>query len=239
MGNIYIDGIGGFDGGEYGDIRIDGIGKCRGSVKSDSLLVDGAFHCKGNIDTGFFECSGSTDIWGDLSADRIEIDGMMNIHGCNRIEANSICCEGAINISGPIMTDIIIKRADINGALSVRGNGKIEGDEIYCDGAVHIDGQISADIVSIDGIVTAREIVGDKITIDSFGKPSPVFGACSIIDTVEATSVELSGVTARTVNGSNIVIGPGCRISSIDCNGTIRIDRSSIVNKITGNYIKN
>ncbi len=238
MSNIYIDGIGGFDGGEYGEIRIDGIGKCQGSFKSDSLQVDGAFHCKGNIDTGFFECDGNVDIWGDLSADKIEIDGMVNIHGCNRIEADSICCEGAINISGHFMTDIIVKRADINGALSVRGNGKIEGDEIYCDGAVHIDGQISADIVSIDGIVTAREIVGDRITIDSLGKPPSVFGACSIIGTVEATGIELSGVTARTVNGSNIVIGPGCRISSIDCNGTISIDRSSIVNKITGDYTR-
>ena len=178
------------------------------------------------------------DIWGDLSADKMEIDGMLNIQGCNRLEANCICCEGAISISGHIMTDIMVKRADINGALSVRGNGKIEGDEIYCDGALHIEGQISADIVSIDGIVTAREIVGDIITIDSFAKPPPVFGACSVIGTIEATNIELSGVTARTVNGSNIVIGPGCRISSIDCNGTLSIDRSSIVNKITGNYTR-
>lgn len=236
MKSIYIDGIGGFEGGEYGDIQIDGIGSCHGSFKSNSLQVDGTFHCKGNIETGVFQCDGNADIRGDLSAEKIEVDGMLSLHGCNRIEAETILCDGAINIRGHLMTDIIAKKVEIDGSLTVMGNSKIEADEIYCDGSVNIDGQISADIVNIDGIVTAREIVGDRITIDSYARPFPVFGMNSVIGMIEATNVELSGVVVRTVNGSDIVIGPGCKISDIDCNGTLSIDKSSIVNKITGDY---
>jgi hypothetical protein len=60
----------------------------------------------------------------------------------------------------------------------------------------------------------------------------------SDVKLIEATTIDLSGVSAETVNGKDIIIGPNCKIDHIDCSGTLSIDRSSSVGNITGDYTK-
>ena len=47
---------------------------------------------------------------------------------------------------------------------------------------------------------------------------------------------ELRGVTAGTVNGQDVRIGPYCRIGNLDCNGTLYVDPKAEVKNLTGNY---
>ena len=81
--------------------------------------------------------------------------------------------------------------------------------------------------------------MGDRIIIQSYlgtwGKLFTKGG--SKIELIEATYVELKGVTAQTVNGSRVVIGPKCQIEHLDCNGTLSIDPSATVQHITGESV--
>ena len=51
---------------------------------------------------------------------------------------------------------------------------------------------------------------------------------------IEATTVELSGVTAGVVSGEHVTIGENCRIDRVDYTGTCTIDPSSTVRLMNG-----
>ena len=44
------------------------------------------------------------------------------------------------------------------------------------------------------------------------------------VQLIEATTIELRGVTAGTVNGQDVRTGPYCGIGNLDCNGTLYVD---------------
>jgi hypothetical protein len=86
-------------------------------------------------------------------------------------------------------------------------------------------------------------VVGDSVTIHSrlnvIAKLINSFTKkYSTVNLIEATRIELKGVIAGTVNGSDITIGPKCQIERVDCNGTLYIDPEAQVGQITGNYTK-
>ena len=154
-------------------------------------------------------------------------------------------CRGAVTVkelncdgTARFDKDIQAGRLSVDGFLTMMNGSKLEADEVLCDGSISMDGQICADTVRADGLIRAREIVGDRIIIQSYlgtwGKLFTKGG--SKIELIEATYVELKGVTAQTVNGSRVVIGPKCQIGHLDCNGTLSIDPSATVQHITGEY---
>ena len=198
MQNLKIDGIGKFNGGEYGNVKIDGIAQCEGEIKAESIEIDGKFKCIGKI-----------------TADSLECDGMAEIKA-----------------------DVVAKKISINGHFSVKSGSKLYAEDINCDGFLSIDGQLSADSIFIDGLVYAKEIVGDNVTVNSnLNAFTKLFiKKASKADLIEATTIELRGVTANAVNGNNIIIREDCEIGSIDCSGTLFIDKKSVVKTITGNY---
>lgn len=195
MQNITIDGIGTIQGGEYGNIEIDGIGKCTGDLTAESLSIDGKFKGSGSIRAGLLECNGLATFRGNIHADKIRIDGL----------------------------------------VSVTGGTKVEASEIACDGLLTIEGEVSADLIEADGSISANEIVGDRIVIRShfrrFFMPKR-----SRISLIEATTVDLRGVVAQTVNGKDVSIGPDCHIENLDCSGSLYVSPRARVFHITGNY---
>lgn len=200
METLRIDGIRTIDGGEYDRVQVDGIGKCRGNIKTRTIDIDGMFRCEGSVEAEQFDCDGTVKISGNVRAGRIDIDGIM----------------------------------------TVTGGTKIESGEIYCDGIIRINGEISADRIEADGCISACEIVGEYIRIHSHGHWLMSFlgFARSKIDLIEATGIELRGVVAGTVNGRNIVIGPGCKIENLDCSGKLRVSPKAQVGTISGNFTK-
>lgn len=197
MQDIKIDGIGKFNGGEYGTINIDGVCQCEGEINADIVEIDGKFKCLGKITTDYLHCNGMAEIKSDLFAKKINVDGY----------------------------------------LSISNGSKLYAQDIICDGCISIDGQISSDKINVNGYIYADEIVGDIITVKSnLNKLSKLFMKNSKVKLIEATTIDLKGVLAQTVNGNDIIIGANCEIDLLDCSGTLYIDKKAVVKKITGNY---
>lgn len=198
------------------DIRIDGIGRIPGG-SFGRLIIDGVGEC---VD--------------DLEVDTLKVDGLLKCRGA--VTVKELNCDGTSRFD----RDIHAGRVSVDGFLAMVNGSKLEADEVLCDGSINMDGQICADTVRVDGLIRAREIVGDRIIIQScltlaaLGKIFTKGG--SKMDLIEATYIELTGVTAKTVNGSQIIIGPKCRIENLDCNGTLFVDPSATVQHITGEY---
>lgn len=195
---------------------INGVGKIDGG-KFGSLKIDGTGKC--------------TD---DIEVESIEIDGMFECDG--NIKAGLFDCDGMAKIKG----NLEAKKLDVDGMLTVK-NGKIEAEEIHCDGMIEAGAEVSADVIESNGYITAGEIVGDRVSIKSRGNVVgfalvKIFNKKSEISMIEATTVDLEGVWAHTVNGRDITIGPRCEIKNVDCNGTLYIDEKATVGSITGNY---
>jgi copper chaperone CopZ len=198
------------------DFIIEGIGNISGGEFA-SLKVEGVGNCSNHI-----------------KAENIYIEGVFNCAG--DVETGLLHCEGVADFKSNIRAKKII----VEGVLSEKDGDKIEAEEIICEGVIKTAGEISADILNAEGCIEAREIVGDQIRINShyqMNRFMKIFNRkTSEVKLIEATTIELRGVTADTVNGRDITIGPYCNIDKIDCSGFLHIDKSSVVNTITGDY---
>lgn len=237
MGDMKINGHGTMAGGEYGRVVVNGSGRCDGLLAAERVQVSGTFQCPGVTKSGRLSASGSFRCDGDLRSDDLNVSGRLKCGG--RLEAGRVKCSGSMDVEG----DVSVEELNVSGVLRVLGGTKLEANQISSSGAIKIDGQISADEVKITGLVTAREIVGDRVVIHS-GRFSltpllHIFGmALSKVDLIEATTVELEGVTAQTVNGQCVKIGPNCVIENVDCSGSLFVDPTSTVRNVTGQCIQ-
>ncbi len=198
-----------------------------------------SFHLKGNasMDGGEYstlKVSGMGKCTGNLKAMSIDIDGSFTCLA--HAEAGTVVCDGLARFEQGLRVGTL----DVDGSVTI-GGGKLEADEILCDGMIKADGEVSADSIRASGAIFAKEIVGDKIIIDSFVNKIAKFvlRKNSEIELIEATTITISGVQAKQVNGMIVKIGPGCNIETVDCSGTLSIHKDAKVGNITGKYTQN
>lgn len=200
MQDFHIEGIGTINGGEFGLLKVEGVGTCSGDIKAADIRIEGVFNCSGNVDTGYLECEGVANFNSNIRAKKIIVEGVLN---------------------------------------NKHGN-KIEAEEILCEGVIKTYSEISADYIKVEGCIDANEIVGEHIIIDSDSHPHLLRrlfkSTTSEVNIIEATTINLSGIKAKAVNGKDITIGPSCVIDNIDCSGFLSIDRRAVVKNITGDY---
>lgn len=112
MDNFKLNGIGKFDGGEYYDVNVNGLGTLNGDLNCTNLFVNGMFKSKGNIKakeelnvngTGKFlenvKCSnfnlqGSAKFEKNLEAESVKIEGFLTVEqelNVGNIEITSAC----------------------------------------------------------------------------------------------------------------------------------------------------
>lgn len=195
------------------DIHLEGTGSLPGG-EYGRVDLDGVIRCKGN-----------------LKAASLEIEGVFNCDGS--IETGRMLCEGVSVVSG----DIRATSLDVQGVLKVKSGTRLEADTIRCEGVIKIDGEVSADRIDADGIIVAREIVGDTLCIRSipYRRFLPFLHPTkSRIALIEATTVELHGVVAESVNGVDVTIGRRCIIENVDCSGKLIIHPEARVRHVTG-----
>jgi len=215
MSQTRYSGVGNYSSNEK-DVKLDGVGTLSPGTY-DSVDIAGVFSCGG-----------------DLVMQKLDIDGVFNCTGS--LTTDTLDCNGVANFE----QNVRAKHSDVDGAVNVKGD--YEGTTIKCDGAIRAQGTISADLIEADGFLTAREIVGEKVIIRSRRKPFIVIGVTrgvekwiGQIELIEATTIELQRkVRAKQVNGHDIYIGAGCEIESIDCSGTLTIDKRAKVGSVTG-----
>ncbi len=266
MKDIEITAVGSFEPGDYGNIEIDGVGKCpgpfsvrelevngvlnaQGAVRCDEGEINGCLECGGRLDAGELEINGAVKAADGAGIETADVSGALTVTG--KLECSSVTCDGAIKVS----EDMTAATIEVDGALNVKGG--VFADSITVDGVLNAGGQVSADHVRVEGSISAAEVVGDEVVIGQQGRLFTGLGITitvggkkisvgsdsgrweqktSAIGLIEATTIALEGVTAQTVNGTDVTIGPGCVIENLDCNGILRIDPSAQVKSITGDY---
>lgn len=196
------------------DFNLDGVSNISGG-EFRNLMIDGVGKCTGNI-----------------LAESIRIDGTFHCDGA--VETGMFRCDGVAEFTANIRAKQLI----IDGVVNLKGENNIEAERIECNGVIKAGGQISADFIKTEGCIRAKELVGDSICI--YSHPHNLMSLfsrqVSRVDLIEATSIDIKGVQAHMVNGTHIRIGPNCKITAIDCSGTLFIDPTSIVGSVTGNY---
>ncbi|MDD5935379.1 MAG: hypothetical protein PUC65_07465 [Clostridiales bacterium] len=206
MRDYRIEGIGSIQGGEFDELTVSGVGSNQGDIKADKIIIEGVFKSTGNIEANLIDTEGVGEIEGNIRAKKITVEGAMNI----------------------------------------KNQQKVETEELYCEGCFTTKGDLYADVVQATGCIKANGIYGDNIQINSFGLKVNGFKKLmaklnltsstngSKVSIIEATTINLSGVQAETINGHDIVIGPGCTIDTVDCSGILKVHETSHVGKILG-----
>jgi len=195
-----------------------------------------------NIAGGTYEyltIDGICNSSGDLTAQEMKISGVLNVDA--NLEAGKFDCDGLANIKGSMRADTVEVDGYINIGRKSAGT-KLEANEIHCRGVITClgAGEINADVIDAEGFINATEIVGEKVTIKSQTSILMKWFAnrWSKVDTIEATTIELTNVTAKIVNGHDITIGESCVIDKLDCSGRLVIHPSAIIKEITGDHVR-
>ena len=214
------------------------MAKFRGVGNMEDGRIDGVVSTPGGV-YGDLNINGVVTIEGPLEAGNLDIDGVFNSR--SDVSCTTLNCNGVATLDGNLRATLL----DIDGVVTIHGK-KIEADRIMCDGVLSTEGQVSADNIDANGIINASEIVGDRISIQSYKKSflfdvwvklNEVFGSRSIskINLIEATTINLRGVHAQTVSGHDVTIGPKCKIDTVDASGTLYIDSSAEVKTVIQN----
>lgn len=250
--NVEINGVGKCSGPFSAKVlEVNGVLEVQGAVRTDKGEINGDLECAGRLDAGELEINGAVKVSGAAGVEGLTVDGAITVEG-DKLECGQVECDGAIKVNGGMTASAI----EVDGALNAKGD--VSADSIDVDGWLKTEGQVSADRIHVEGAISAAEIVGDEVLIwnqtrgftglgftvtvggrkFSFGSDSGRGHSDKVskIGLIEATTIALKGVTAQTVNGTDVTIGPGCVIESLDCNGILRLDEAAQVGSITGNY---
>lgn len=257
--NVSIDGSTAIKGNLSVDekLSVDGSLSVKGTLRTNTLRVDGSLSVNAELYAENISTDGSVSVQSDTYSHEMHVDGAYHTGGllesqkitidgalsCRDLRAGTVRCDGKLSV----LNSFYAADAHIDGILESSGN--IEAETFCAEGYVTAHGQISADKVEIYGMVHADEIVGDRILIDLDTRPRSIRRIAKFFETlmnkkpeekklcanlIEATTIELTGVTAVTVSGENITIGPDCCIEHLECSGKYSIDGSSTVRTING-----
>ena len=195
------------------DIKLDGISKINGGEYA-TIQVDGITQINGNLKSLNFFIDGKCKVNGNTITELFDCDGMTEIKG--NLNATDIKVDGMLTVSGEY----------------------IKTTTLVCDGTIKSKEYIHADILDANGIISAKEVTGNNVKIKSYsGKFMKLFfSPVSRVNIIKAKHIELSGVKSQQITGQDIIIGPCCEIDNIDCSGTLKVDKKSVVNNVTGDY---
>lgn len=209
--NVTITGTGEASGGEYESIRITGEAVLHGDVQCGSLRCTGNVSAGGEMAAGIFRLQGDGSVAGSLQARELKTLGQLQVKGAIRA--------GILLVRGMLTAD------------------SLEADRMTVKGAFEVQGLLNAEQADIRlyGPSRAAEIGGGTIrvgrstlqTLKQWIRPDgPAVLSAGLI---EGDMLELSFTEAELVRGSRVVIGPGCKIRTVEYGETLRIHKSSAV----------
>ncbi|SFT16806.1 hypothetical protein [Paenibacillus sp. BC26] len=211
---VRITGTGSTSGGYYESIRVLGEGQVLGSIESESLHSMGNLSVSGDLKVGLYRQVGETNVRGDIYGAQMHVLGELDAAGSIRS-----------------------KSMKVRGQLAVRGECEAEYFDVR--GGFQIHGLVSANVVEIRpwGPCHAKEIGGGRINVRRskwggmkqwFSKPRSMELNSELI---EGENIYLEHTTADVVRGTNVTIGPGCRIGLIEYRKSLKVSKGSVVNE--------
>lgn len=227
-GDLYINGIGSSNGGQFDKVLING----RGSVNTD-------------IDCYEFECNGVGTAKGDIRAEKVIVSGKAKMEG--DVNSKEISVEGTAKING----NVGVEKLRISGQTSI--GGWLKSEEIQMKGTLSVGGDCEAETFkgeaqfTIGGLLNAdevdikifwncqvKEIGGQTIKV---GYKESLVGSLLkpftrhqlVTDLIEGDKIDVEYTKAKIIRGNDVKIGPNCQIDTIEYTGEITLDQSAQV----------
>ena len=213
MQDARIEGMGSIHGGEYKDIFVDGMGKLKGDIKADKIAVSGMFKSNGEISANELICDGLSRVFKNVKVKKATVSGVLKIRRA-KLEANNIKCDGVITCTREVCADEIY----IDGVCSI---SKMYGDKIIINNKL---GGLANSKIPTKFLMLTNIYLGRKISMSH-----------SLVDLIECTNLEASGLKAKIVKAQNVTLHNNCIIDRLECTGQVVIDDSCKIGNIPSN----
>ncbi len=217
--DLRINGLGSSSGGTFNYVQINGKGEISGDLNCSELQINGLGSVDGNVKATSVRIAGKSDIGGDLTGERIVIDGLVEIRG--KVSAEHLENRGALRISGDC------------GAESFKSTGGFT-----------IGGLLNSEKIEIEvyASCTAREIGGESVDVRrgrGFGikdfidsiLPGLTWKKGLSVETIEGDNIFIEDTTAKVVRGSDVRVGTGCSVESVEYKNTFVAAPDAIVKR--------
>lgn len=225
LGHLKLYGAGHASGGAYHHVSIKGEGVIGGGLSAAGRRIYGTGRFLGNAETERLKVLGESEFEGDLIAGKISIYGTMQISGA--LHVGRLKLKGLTEIDGNMAGD----SCEAKGKLSVKGDCEIES--FHITGCVDVTGLLNAGEIDIGlshDASRVREIGGTSIKVKKrarfFTRKSETNCAADWGD-----KIYLEHTEAAVVRGKEVVIGPGCKIGTIEFENKCECDQHSKVMK--------
>ncbi|WP_141524965.1 hypothetical protein [Bacillus sp. AFS018417] len=196
-------------------VRVKGVASFQKDVQANEFSIIGDCTIRGSLIAESFSNSGACKIEGVSQINEIKNTGSCKL---GKIQAKHIHSSGTLSIKEDVCTETLT----VQGAVRVNGNlqaKKIEIGFIAPSELQHVEGDIITLAPSRKFISLTSFIPGIKKRI-----------SCK---TIKGNDITLSKTDVSIVSGRHIKIGPDCNVDEVKCSGTLHVDPSARVGKIT------
>ena len=211
---VKIDSVGTVLAGNYSEIIVNGSAKFEGATCSDMVSINGSGKAYFPLETKLFNVNGIFKGEEDVKADTLSVNG--SFKGEKDVRVKSLIIDGMFKNEGILNADLI----ELNGSLK---------NEV----------EINTDRLVVNGLLKANDIVGKDIAILKSGgihflRISPSKKFVSKVENITCENIFARALKCTKICADDITLKDGCVVEFVECNGTLRIDSSSIVKNIMG-----
>ncbi len=201
-----------------------GASKIEGFLKADKAKISGATKVGGYVSVEELGSSGSFKVEGETKAKKIELSGASKFEG--RVKSKKIKSKG----SSKFEKDVEVEEFSSSGALKAEMN--ITARTFKASGAFSIENTLEAEEIMLNpgGDCSITHIKGGDILVES-GKSGffSLFKKGSLRSkSITGDKIYLENTTAEKVEGTQVKIGPGCKINTVKARD-LKIHESSDV----------
>ncbi|MFK3812128.1 hypothetical protein [Bacillus halotolerans] len=222
LGNLKLYGAGHAAGGAYHHVSIKGEGTVGEGLSAAGCRIYGTGRFLGNAETERLKVFGESEFEGDLTAHKISIYGTMQVRGA--LHVGRLKLKGLTEIGGNMAGD----SCEAKGKLSVKGDCEIES--FHITGCVDVTGLLNAGEIDIGlshDASRVREIGGTSITVKKRARFFTRKKAKLTAELIEGDKIYLENTEAAVVRGKEVVIGPGCKIGTVEFENKCECDQHS------------
>jgi len=217
-------------GGTYADVVINGAGSVNGDIDASNVRINGAGTLHGALVAQTVTVNGTGTFNGSVQANEMTVNGDASIRDGAGIGQFTV--KGNASVGGGLAANDIVVRGFLKAA------GDCEAESFSAEGGFAVGGLLNAGLVDIKlyGACSAREIGGEKISVrqsQGFESITQILTFWSekrlTTESIEGDEIYLESTTAKIVRGTNITLGPDCKIDVVEYTGTYSAVPGAIV----------
>ncbi len=205
-----------------------GASKIEGYLKADEAKISGATKIEGDANVGELSSSGSFKVVGTTEAKKMSLSGASKFEG--KVKAEHIKSMG----SSKFEADIEVDEFSSSGALKIMRD--INAKTFTATGAFRIEGTLKAHEVMLKpgGDCYVKHIKGGDILVESSGGSGlfSMFKKGKLeAEKITGDNIYLENTMAKTVEGKDVKIGPGCKVGTVRGKNVKVHESASVDNK--------